>query len=117
MWVQIWKIVAWLASREVVTKVAEFGAKKGLLWYLLVFVYPLVQLIIVYKLMSIGFSLLDTVNTNYGLTPVTAELTGLAAWLAAVLRLPEAISIIVSASMFRIAYTWVAPRVVGPLGC
>jgi len=79
----------------------RFIALKTVLSTLFIFVLPVVINNLIYKLMEIAFSLvleihLPSLQTSF-------SFSGLAGWFVAVLRLPEALSVVLSAVSYRIA--------------
>lgn len=84
-------------------QVARFLAWKVLLWSLAVSIIPIVLTNFIYTIMQTVIALVNANVTSSGLQGSVLSLTGLAAWLAVQLRLQEALSLVLSAVMFRIA--------------
>jgi len=79
----------------------RFFALKTVLSSLFIFVLPVVINNIIYKLLEIAFSLVLEINVPAIQT--SFSFSGLAGWFVAVLRLPESLSVVLSAVSYRIA--------------
>lgn len=81
----------------------RFTATKLVLWALMVTVLPVILTNFIYSLIEGSLELMQEAQSGHGLSSVSMQLTGLAAWVATRVYIPEGLSLVLSAVTFRIA--------------
>lgn len=104
-------LITWLAGALASTfsaSVLRFVAYKVLGFTLFAVILPIVLNNFVYKMMGHAMQLATDVQSQYGLqSGFIIQFTGLGAWFATYLRIPEGIALIMSAVLFRASMRWV----------
>lgn len=94
-------VLAGLIAKILADNSLRFLALKTVLSTLFILVLPVVINNIIYRLLEIAFSLVLDIDVPSIQT--SFSFSGLAGWFVAVLRLPEAVSVVLSAVSYRIA--------------
>ena len=99
-------LLVWLGSAF--ASALGYSAVRFVAWKLVVYsivtvVVPIILINVIYSLIEGAMSLATTAQNEYGLSPILVQLTGLGAWFAVYLKIPEGFSLLMSAIMFRVA--------------
>ena len=81
----------------------RWAAWKLLLWTFAITIFPVVINNLLWKIIGDSMSLADQQASGHSISAVTIQLVGFTGYLAAKFRIPEGVSILVSAVMFRLA--------------
>ena len=79
----------------------HFLATKIIMGVLFITVLPVVLNNLIYDLIETSLNFISSSVTSEGLEPFSMQLTGLGAWLAEVLKITDAFSVIMSAVAFK----------------
>lgn len=90
------------AARLLGVGALRFALWKAILWTFVVSVLPTVLYNLLSSLISEYIAMVSNYTTGSGQTSYVVTLSGLAAWLAVQLKIPESFSLILSAVVFRI---------------
>ena len=99
-------LLTWLAgafASLVGYSAVRFTAWKLVIYTLTVTILPIVLTNLIYTIIEIALTLADDVQGSYGLSSVVVQFTGISAWFATHLMIPEGISILLSALTARLA--------------
>jgi len=94
-------LILGLVVRFFAVGVLRWVATKLLLFTLLNVVLPIVLVNLFHRILQGIMTLNTEAATGSGLSPVTITFTGLAGWLAATLRIPEGLSLVLGALAYR----------------
>ena len=112
-------LLSFLASifgRFIGSQVVKFSAQKVLYYALVTTVLPAVLMTVFYRILTSLITIQNNIAVAHGggIASSILELSGLAAWMANELRLPDAFALIISAALFRYAVSLIPkPGVLG----
>lgn len=103
-------VLAWLLG--VVTRFFTFAANhfiatKIIMVFLFVTIIPIVLNNFLYGIMEIMFNVTDSLAGDMPEVDVTLTFSSLAGWLISTCKIPESLSVIMSAVCFRFALSWI----------
>lgn len=99
----LFSFLAGWAARILGSGFVRIAIWKSLIWVLCVSIFPILLYNVLSDLIVEFFGIVSTVASNEGVQPFIVSFSGMAGWLLVTCKVPEALSLIISAHIFRLA--------------